>query len=207
MKCSQIQQEMMGILYGELLDSHVCFEFFRHLKGCQDCNREYLELVETRGMLSEWKVEERLESEMGPFEATAPAAASVPGPAQPAPESWWRSNLPEFRPLLQKAAAVVLMVAGALALLQQAGFSIGGEQVVQFTEPELQRYIDLVVEDNLEAERNRIDKQLQVLWEDLRMEQHRQVSKNLEGVELYLRQIVHTYSGAQVQELKRTDDR
>ena len=205
MKCPQIQQEMMDILYGERLDSRLCFEFFRHLQGCQDCSREYMELVETRGMLSEWKVEEHFDME--PLGRAAVVAASVPGSEQPAPKPWWRSSLPKLRPLLQKAAAIVLMVVGALTLLQQAGFSIGGEQVVRFTEPELQRYIGLVVEGNLEAERNRIDKQLQVLWEDLRMEQYRQVSKNLEGVELYLRQIVHPYSGAQAQELKRTDDR
>lgn len=200
MKCSQIQQKMMDILYGELLDSRICFEFFRHLKECQECNREYMELVQTRGMLSEWKVEERFERDLAPI-VTASA------PADPGVGAWWRSGLSELRPLLQRAAAVVLMVVGALALLQQAGFSIGGEQVVRFTEPELQQYIDLAVQDNLEAERNRIDKQLQILWEDLRLEQHRQVSKEFEGVQLYLRQIVHPYAGGQALELKRTDDR
>lgn len=204
MTCSQIQEEMMDILYGELLDSRVCFEFFRHLKGCTECNREYMELVETRDMLSEWKVEERFEMNQPSFQEAPSPAGSAGSGTRPGR----RSSLARFRPLLQKAAAVVLMVAGALALLQQAGFSIGGEQVVRFTEPELQRYISVVVEDNLEAERTRIDKQLLVLWEELRVEQHRQVSKELEGLELYLREIVHPYPPSSKERgLERTDDR
>lgn len=199
MNCPQVQEKMMDVLYAELLDSRLCFEFFRHLTECRDCNREYMELVETRGMLSEWKVEERFEADQRPFRGAASAASFS--------DSKWRGGLAGLRPLLQRAAAVVLMVIGALTLLQQTGFSVGGEPLVYFTESELQRYIDAAVEKKQETERERIHMALQAYYEDLRSEQYQLVRHDLEEFQLYLRQAFGSAGSGPAQGLKRIDDR
>ena len=70
MNCEQSQAGMIDVLYGEEVNPRLGFEFFQHLSQCSECNREYGEMVETREMLGEWKVEHQLAHEL----ETRPAA-------------------------------------------------------------------------------------------------------------------------------------
>ncbi len=112
MKCGEIQERMIDALYGEEMNSREGVEFFKHLGECSDCNLEYLELLETREKLGDWKVEHQQEKG---FEVDDNPHRFLRGVA------WWT--------LLQKVAAGVLIVVGAISILQYMGYG-GGERLV-----------------------------------------------------------------------------
>ncbi|MDA2935452.1 hypothetical protein MYX82_14105, partial [Acidobacteria bacterium AH-259-D05] len=103
------------VLYGEEMNPRVGFEFFKHLSECPDCNREYLELLETREKLGDWKVEYQREND---FEISQ---ASFAFPPLLKRVRWW--------PLLQKVAAGFLIVVGAMSIFQYMGYW-GGKPLV-----------------------------------------------------------------------------
>lgn len=125
MSCDEFHDAMMDVLYGEEVRPAVAAGFFNHLRGCESCGQEYLELLETREMLQEW-----------------PLPSEAPTPVQdPAPRRSWLSG-PWF-PVLQRIAAVFLMLAGILYLGQAAGLLPGAR--ASLTQEELQRMIHEVV--------------------------------------------------------------
>ena len=153
MNCPQAQERMMDVLYGEELQARACFDFFGHLTGCEACKAEYLELIETRELLSEWEVKES-------FTASTPRAArKLPFPAG-RPSSWWT--------LAQRVAAVVLMLVGAVTLLDLSGVrlfetGVAGEELKQVVAdeyranlPELLEAVQAVLDEKIEEDDQRI---------------------------------------------------
>lgn len=127
MKCEEIRERMIDVLYGEEMNPRGGFRFFRHLGECSDCNLEYLELLETREKLGDWKIEHRQEKG---FEVEAIA----PGLLRRIP--WW--------PLLQKVAAGVLIVVGAISIFQSMGY-LGGHRMVVSQQQLTETVQDMIV--------------------------------------------------------------
>ena len=103
MNCEQIQELMVEVLYGEEVRPRVSYGFFAHLRECRTCDCEYVELLETREQLASWNL-----ADSPPF----PVVQSG---------GWTKALSRSFWPLLQKIAAVVLLSAGVLFVLQQTG--------------------------------------------------------------------------------------
>ncbi|MBI4446498.1 MAG: hypothetical protein HY645_11390 [Acidobacteria bacterium] len=100
MTCEESQELIIDILYGEEADSRRCFQFFRHLETCTECNHDYLQLLETRDALRKWTVQET-----EPVEGTRVS----------------RRYRFSVWPLLQKVAASIMLLAGGMFLLQYLG--------------------------------------------------------------------------------------
>jgi hypothetical protein len=98
---------MMDVLYGEEVAPRLCFEFFQHLSDCSQCRQEYRELLDTRELLAEWETEDDYTGSV-----RVPQRAGFP-PKILRQLQWW--------PLLQKVAATVLILVGAVSLLQTIG--------------------------------------------------------------------------------------
>ena len=105
MTCQRCTELMMDILYGEDVSPRGCFEFFEHLGICDRCRDEYLELLDTREILGEWAAEEMVPPE-------SETTRVVPWRPQRRVQ-WW--------PLLQKVAAGVLILVGAVSIVQSLG--------------------------------------------------------------------------------------
>lgn len=106
MNCTACHDLMMDVLYGENTEPRQGFEFFSHLQQCDGCQREYLELLETRDLLSTWEIEEE-------------------GLPQ-TPAGWPRRSVTAWIkqvgwPVTQRIAAAFLMLVGVAALAQAAG--------------------------------------------------------------------------------------
>jgi hypothetical protein len=103
MDCDAARGLMLDVVYGEEVPPSLAAGFFLHVKQCGDCSDEYLELLETREMLQDW-----------PVPQDEPVRVELPLPKRSASwAGWW--------PMVQRMAATVLMVAGALYLAQMAG--------------------------------------------------------------------------------------
>ena len=135
MKCEQSQEGMIDVLYGEEEDPRRGFEFFQHLNECPDCNREFLELLETREKLGEWKVEYQGESHPDTGQAafaTQPLFRRI---------GWWS--------LLQKVAAGCLIMVGLVSILQYMGY-LGGQRLVVSERQLTETVQDMIVTQQLE---------------------------------------------------------
>ncbi len=75
MNCDESRELILDVVYGEELQSRVCFDFFKHLDGCPDCSSEYREFMTTREMLQGWELEE-----------SEPKAVEPPPPVEPPKE-------------------------------------------------------------------------------------------------------------------------
>ncbi len=126
MSCDEIRELMMDILYGEEVRPGEAARFFLHLRQCADCSSEYLELLETREMLQGWSL-----------------PAEDPEPVR-LPESHPRWQITRRLPVLQRIAAAILMLAGAVFLLQSVGLLPAGNRQ-PMNEEQLQRMIHEVV--------------------------------------------------------------
>jgi hypothetical protein len=165
---------MMDVLYGEEVAPRLCFEFFQHLSECAQCRQEYEELLGTRELLAEWKPEEHYTPLVRVPQKTAFKLKRLRY------LQWW--------PLLQKVAATVLILVGAMALLQSIGLGPRKTRTVsdtQFTEilhdVMLARQVEdwkvigealLTMKEQLEAQ-DRL--QIQAVYEDLHVLQQRYV--------------------------------
>lgn len=127
MKCEEAQPRIIDVLYGEELDPRGGFEFFRHLGECPDCNMEYLELLETREKLGEWKIEQQREKGFEVDDISGGFLRRIP---------WW--------PLLQKVAAGVLIVVGAVSIVQSMGYW-GGKRLVVSQQQLTETVQDMIV--------------------------------------------------------------
>jgi len=171
MNCDQSQKTMVDALYGEEIDSRSSFEFFSHLAKCETCSEEYEELLSTREKLGEWEVEY-------PRQATIDLERSTgPGPLTGIP--WWQT--------VQRLAAGVLIVFGALYLLQSLGY-FGGKQLL-VNEGQLSQTVrDMIVTEQLE-ERERILEALLRVKEDVELTQR----SNLEELQQYVQILERRY--------------
>jgi hypothetical protein len=106
MTCDQCGELMMDILYGEDVLPRQAFDFFSHLKDCPRCEQDYVELLETRELLSDWSIEEAQE----PLVDFKPSSVVT---------RYWKSV--EWGALFQRVAAGFLILMGAVAVLQSSG--------------------------------------------------------------------------------------
>ncbi len=155
MNCDSLRECMMDVLYGEERDSRVCFEFFRHLEGCSDCKNEYLELIETREILSDWRIGESSAPLEKPDRSHRTELAPVAMPSSTAArESWFNQTWA----IAQRIAAIVLVVEGAISLLGQAGLEIGGGEKLRVSQDDLVVLVSDMMESKLIRERDQVNR-------------------------------------------------
>ena len=155
MNCEQSQERMIDVLYGEEVNSRQGFEFFQHLSECPGCNGEYMELVETREILGEWKVGHQ-NAEEG--ETRQAVLASRPWLGQ---IRWW--------PVLQKIAAGFLIVVGMVSILQYMGY-LGGQRLV-ISEQQLTETVQDMIVAQQTQERQLMLRALLTVKEDVELQQ------------------------------------
>lgn len=173
MNCEQGQERMIDVLYGEEVSPRQGFEFFQHLSECPGCNREYMELVETREILGEWKVGHQNEKAR---ETRQAVLASGPWLSQ---VRWW--------PLLQKIAAGFLIVVGVVSILQSMGF-LGGKRMV-ISERQLTETVQDMIVDQQTQERQLMLRALLRVKEDVELQQR----TNVDQLEQYLISLEQRY--------------
>ncbi|GEM_PF-1268769 len=173
MNCEQSQERMIDVLYGEEVSPRQGFEFFQHLSECPGCNREYMELVETREILGEWKVGHQNAKAR---ETRQAVLASGPWLSQ---VRWW--------PLLQKIAAGFLIVVGVVSILQSMGF-LGGKRMV-ISERQLTETVQDMIVDQQTQERQLMLRALLRVKEDVELQQR----TNVDQLEQYLISLEQRY--------------
>ncbi len=155
MNCEQWRDQAMDVLYGEEVRPSRCYEFFRHLEGCSECDREYRELLEARELLGSWDIEETVLPE-GPVRPSY--FSSIGGGV------WRRAGF-----WARQAAAAVLITVGLFTLFQQA--RLLGEDRVEVSEQQLLEMVnDLIVEHEM-AERRLIGSEWMNFADDLQLRQ------------------------------------
>ena len=129
MTCELSQERMIDVLYDEgELPVHPA-EFFRHLDGCPSCRSDFLGLIQARQWLGTWDLEE---------EETA-----VPISVRPASGfHWWSA--------VQKLAAAVLIVVGAVSILRGTG--LWGDRLTVSERQLMELVTDIVVSRQTEHE-------------------------------------------------------
>ncbi len=155
MNCEVCRQGMMDVLYGEDVDARSNFNFFRHLDQCPSCSQEYLHLLETREVLSQWRVEEEpVAGDHKPWRnrPSLPWSWSV---------SWWG--------LVTKVAATLLLILGGLSLLDRLGYWRPSHRMV--SQQELVLMVHDMVVSAQEEERKLIGMALLQLREDVEIQQ------------------------------------
>ena len=173
MKCDQSQQSMMDILYGEEADSRRCFEFFRHLADCTNCGDEYLELLGTREMLADWKVDRPEPGSLRPDPPSSSVGQRVSA------WGWWTA--------FQKLAAGFLIIVGITSILQYMGY-VGDKRVVVAEEELTQMVHDMMVSQQQE-ERGLMFQALLRVKEDMELEQQ----EGMDQVQHYLLSLEQRY--------------
>ncbi len=161
MNCEKSQERMIDVLYGEEVNPRQGFEFFQHLGECPGCNREYMELVETRETLGEWKLGHQNAEESETRQAVL-ASGSWLGRVR-----WW--------PLLQKVAAGFLIVVGAVSILQYMGY-LGGQRLV-ISERQLTETVQDMIVAQQTQERQLMLRALLTVKEDVELEQRTNVGQ------------------------------
>ena len=100
MTCQLSKERMIDVLYDEGESPIQSAEFFRHLDGCPSCRSDFLGLMQARQWLGAWDIEEE--------EAAAPTNLR-----RASGFNWWSG--------VQKLAASVLIVVGAVSILRGTG--------------------------------------------------------------------------------------
>ena len=173
MDCEQSQAGMIDVLYGEEVNPRLGFEFFRHLSECPECNREYVELVETRELLGEWKVEHQRANQPENRRAGL-ASRHLLGRIR-----WW--------PVLQKIAAGFLIIVGGVSILQGMGY-LGGKRLVISERRLTETVQDMIVAQQTE-ERQLMLRALLRVKEDVDLQQR----TNVQQLEQYLMTLEQRY--------------
>lgn len=155
MNCEKSEERMMDILYGEEVNPRLCFDFFRHLEDCPGCTREYLELLETREMLAQWKVEHLQANNMKSIQPTSAFGYFLNG------IRWW--------PALQRIAAGFLIIVGVFSILQYMGY-LGGQRLVVPEQQLTQMVHDMIVAQQVQERRLTL-KALLAVKEDVELQQ------------------------------------
>ncbi len=177
MNCEEAREKMVDILYGEENDMTSQFLFFKHLKGCSECNDEYLELLGTREMLAEWNE---------PEEEDEPRRQ----PALPHARPVWKRQV-HWWGLLQRVAAGILILVGIVSVMQQMGY-LGGRRAM-VSQKELTEMVQDMIVANQQKERQLIGKMLVMIKEDMQLQQ----DANMQEVRDYLTAIERRYRDSQ----------
>ena len=129
MTCELAQERMIDVLYHEGESPAQSAEFFRHLDGCSSCRNDFLGLIQARQWLGAWDIEEE--------EAVAPTKV------RPASGfNWWSA--------LQKLAASVLIVVGAVSIFRGTG--LWGDSLSVSERQLMELVTDIVVSRQTEHE-------------------------------------------------------
>lgn len=161
MNCEQSQAGMIDVLYGEEVKPRLGFEFFQHLSQCSECNREYVEMVETREMLGEWKVEHQRASQPETGRAAFAFRRSL------GRIGWW--------PVFQKIAAGFLIIVGVVSISQYMGY-LGGQRLVISEQQLTETVQDRIVAQQTE-ERQLMLRALLRVKEDMELQQRTNVGQ------------------------------
>ncbi len=160
MNCDESRELILDVVYGEELQSRICFDFFKHLDSCPDCTSEYREFLVTREMLQGWQLEEpsaadpRLESPARPWmQNQRRRLGSV---------SWWG--------MLQKVAAGFLILMGIVSIFQHYGY-LGGRKIL-VSEQQLTEMVHDMITVNQAEERRLIGQALVHLKEDVELQRN-----------------------------------
>lgn len=129
MTCELSKERMVDVLYGEGESPIQSAEFFRHLDVCTGCRSDFLGLIQTRQWLGAWDIEEE---EAAP--PTTPRAALG--------FNWWSG--------VQKLAASVLIVVGAVSLIRGTG--LWGDRLWVSERQLMELVHDIVVSEQTEHE-------------------------------------------------------
>ena len=106
MTCEKCRDNLVDMLYGEDIGPAACYEFFRHLQECRECDSEFQELLATRETLASWSV---VEPELEPSPRRQLAVAPTPD----------RGSLPEPR-RVYRSSKLTPLARSALSPLQPA---------------------------------------------------------------------------------------
>lgn len=106
MNCQTCQNQMMDVLYGEEGDPRRSYLFFKHLEECSQCEREYMELLETRELLGQWEINDHPGPDQGQLRFEQSKLSRIRS-------VWW--------PWMQRIAAGVLILIGIGSTLQYVG--------------------------------------------------------------------------------------
>ncbi|MEE2821799.1 MAG: hypothetical protein VYA53_02340 [Acidobacteriota bacterium] len=163
MKCEEIRERMIDVLYGEEMSPRKGFEFFKHLGVCSDCDTEYLELLDTREKLGDWNIEPPREENFKVVDVSNKFLKSIP---------WWT--------VLQRVAAGVLIMVGAVSIVQHMGYW-GGQRLVVSQQQLTQTVQDMMVAHQ-DAERQLMLGALLQVKEDIDLRER----DNLNQIQRYL---------------------
>jgi hypothetical protein len=162
MTCDESRELMLDVLYGEAVNSGICFQFFKHLDACPDCSGEYAEFLSTREMLRAWEVE--VPETVSKAAASFPASRRVGGLAF---DYWW--------PMLQRVAAGFLILLGIISIFQHFGYL--GDRQLTVSEKQLSELLhDRIVAAQTE-ERRLIGQALIHLKEDLDIQRRQEMQE------------------------------
>ncbi len=129
MTCELSKERMIDVLYDEGASPVHSAEFFRHLEGCRSCRNDFLGLIQARQWLGTWDIEEE--------EAAAP-----PSLRSASGFNWWSG--------VQKLAASVLIVVGAVSILRGTG--LWGDRISVSERQLMELVTDIVVSNQTEHE-------------------------------------------------------
>jgi predicted anti-sigma-YlaC factor YlaD len=171
MRCDEIQERLVEILYGESAGSSDHAEIQEHLRTCPACRRELSGLEQTRGFLQLWKDESPPQS---------PAALLRKAFNPPAPR--WRYL--RYAAIAAMALICLLSLANTQVTWNREGFSFStrlwGNRATDrdyYTKSEVRDLLDRALEDSeyrvSETNYVMIQKMLDMLeqdrWMDLRL--------------------------------------
>jgi len=160
MNCDESRELMLDAVYGEELQSRVCFDFFKHLDHCPECSSEYQEFLTTREMLQGWELEEPSADQAPATSSSKPWMQKRPGRLGSVP--WW--------PMLQRVAAGFLILMGIVSIFQHYGY-LGGRKILVSEQQLTEMVNDMIVIKQAE-ERQMIGKVLIQFREDVDLQRN-----------------------------------
>jgi hypothetical protein len=160
MNCDESRELILDVVYGEEVQSRICFDFFKHLDNCSDCSSEYGELLTTREMLQGWELDEPSSVEPAANSGARPWIRSRRGVLGSV--SWWS--------MLQKVAAGFLILMGVFSIFQHYGY-LGGRKILVSQQQLTEMVNDMIVVKQAE-ERRMFGKVLIQFREDIDMQRN-----------------------------------
>lgn len=178
MTCQDCQGIMMDVLYGEEVEPRTALRFFRHLDGCGSCHEEYLGLLETRELLSQWKLDEESAASAARASWVAPFGRRL---QRTVIRGWM---------VAQRIAAAFLIAVGGYSVLYQAG--VVPEPGARASETQVVEAVREMIRGQLEEERALVGAALVQVREEVefqRRDELRQVYDHLIEQERYLKSL------------------
>jgi len=167
MNCDESRELILDVVYGEELQSRVCFDFFKHLDGCPDCGSEYREFLTTREMLQGWELEESEPNAVEPRVKSSAEPWMQNKKRGLGSVSWWS--------MLQRVAAGFLILMGIVSIFQHYGY-LGGRKILVSEKQLTEMVHDMIVVDQAQ-ERHLIGKALVSFREDVEAQRNQDMQE------------------------------